>query len=313
MNLTEAIQDFLHERQGNTRTLAEQALRYYAEWFEHTTGEVLTLENWTTTDLRDYRTYLINTKRKKGGGHLQPSTVNTYNRALSSFCNWCADHQPPLMPRNPMPKKFGVQIQPKDVTALDRNQENKLLRILEADDPLKRFIVLFLMNTGLRNSELVSLTLQDIWLGSEDQTLNTMLDNVPQAKAFRSGMVIVRQGKGTKYREVDLNAVARQTVLDYLKVRPRIESDRVLISLKRRAPLTKWGIIEVCRRYERLLDSRLHAHLLRHTFGTKVTRASSIEVAADLLGHSSSETTRSFYVQRDTAARKNAIDQIGEM
>jgi integrase len=41
----------------------------------------------------------------------------------------------------------------------------------------------------------------------------------------RKGSVVVREGKGTKRREIPLNTRARKSILDYLRVRPEVGSE----------------------------------------------------------------------------------------
>lgn len=63
-------------------------------------------------------------------------------------------------------------------------------------------LILFLLHTGLRISEALSLKLSDIELSE------------------RKGLVRVRQAKGITSRVVPLNATARKALQDWLAVRP---------------------------------------------------------------------------------------------
>jgi integrase/recombinase XerC len=55
--------------------------------------------------------------------------------------------------------------------------------------------------------------------------------------------------------------------------------------------------------------SRVHPHTLRHTFGTQLLRNGvDIVVVADLMGHATLDTTRS-YTRSSEADRARAIDQ----
>ena len=76
--------------------------------------------------------------------------------------------------------------------ALDEEQQRDLLRAAEDATPRDRAIVVLLLHTGLRLSELVALDVGDV------------------RTSARKGVVIVRSGKGDAYREVPLNATARE-------------------------------------------------------------------------------------------------------
>jgi integrase len=100
------------------------------------------------------------------------------------------------MTRDPIHKKVrGIKEQQQhEVEALDRSAENRLLRALESASALHRYIVLFLLHTGLRNSEFARLEMRDIELGEKKQTVSDLLNNLPHALAIRSGMAYVREG-----------------------------------------------------------------------------------------------------------------------
>jgi integrase/recombinase XerC len=132
-----------------------------------------------------------------------------------------------------------------------------------------------LYHTGLRAGELASLLLSDITLGE------------------RSGQVMVRRGKGNKARRIPLNTEARAVIRDYLQIRPSREILNFLIG-QRGEPLSAHAIYDVVVKYGRLagLDD-VAPHTLRHTFTrTLLACGTTINDVADLLGHSSLDTTR---------------------
>lgn len=308
MELDAAIAAYVEDKAP--APIATQVLSYFRAWFEQTTGEALTLANWTRNDTREWvYQYLSNIYKKPNGDHLSANTVNSYLRQLRAFAHWCVDND--LMQRDPTAKVKEVRIQKKPVQALDRNEENKLLRELEQEDPIYRFIILFLLHTGLRASELVGLELTDVQLGESGTTLDTLLSSVPKPEAFRSGVLTVRRGKGMKERDVELNATAREALLEYLRVRPRVESNQLLISLKTREPMTYAGVHYACEKYRTRTGIHLRPHRLRDAFGTKVYQATQdIKVVADLLGHGDINITAKYYLTNDAARRKSAVERI---
>ena len=132
-----------------------------------------------------------------------------------------------------------------------------------------------LYHTGLRAGEMASLLLSDITLGE------------------RSGQVMVRRGKGNKARRVPLNAEARAVIRDYLQIRPSCEILNFLIG-QRGEPLSAHAIYDVVVKYGRLAGlDEVSPHTLRHTFARALLVAGTpINDVADLLGHSSLDTTR---------------------
>ena len=104
---------------------------------------------------------------------------------------------------------------------LDKKQRAALLRAVdkEVEDAVRRYprlrliylrdaaIVKLILYTGLRVGEIVQLRMSDITLDE------------------RKGSVIVREGKGTKRREIPLNAKARKALSEYLIMRPNVDSD----------------------------------------------------------------------------------------
>ena len=120
-------------------------------------------------------------------------------------------------------------------------------------------IITTLLHTGLRVGELCA-------LATADMTLKP-----------RSGQLVVRRGKGMKYREVPLNAPAREALVTWLKHRAGLVGEDVAALF-----VTKYRVgIEVT------------PHTLQHTFGKSLLDAGvSIEQVATLLGHTSLEITR---------------------
>ena len=72
-------------------------------------------------------------------------------------------------------------------------------------------IVKLILFAGLRVGEIIQLRMNDI-----------ILEEL-------KGSVIVREGKGTKRREIPLNMKVRKAMLDYLSVRPDLSSDDLFL------------------------------------------------------------------------------------
>src|SRR4051812_3087006 len=67
------------ETSPQTRQAYRLDLLHFASWFSRTLGETFSPEAVTPTDVRDYRSYLINVEKR------QPATVNRRLAALRRF------------------------------------------------------------------------------------------------------------------------------------------------------------------------------------------------------------------------------------
>src|SRR5262249_47380898 len=122
MDIQEAFEAYLHERVDlaeSSVTMAKISMRLFRAWFLQTTGDELTLSNWTGQDTRQYMSHLLNVQRNRHGEHLKPATVNAYISHLKTFCNWCVDQG--YIERNPLARIKSLKQSRKSATILDRN------------------------------------------------------------------------------------------------------------------------------------------------------------------------------------------------
>lgn len=135
-----------------------------------------------------------------------------------------------------------------------------------------------LLYTGLRVSEVAALRV-------EDAVLNE-----------RSGKVIVRSGKGRKYREVPLHRETRGSLQSYLEVRldgGGGDKPGSYLFVGQRGPLGVRGIQMRLRALGKAAGMEVTPHQLRHTFATRLLREAGADLVtvAALLGHESVTTT----------------------
>ena len=178
--------------------------------------------------------------------------------------------------------------------ALDEEQQRDLLRGAEDATPRDRAIVVLLLHTGLRLSELVALDISDV------------------RTSARKGVVIVRSGKGDAYREVPLNPTARAVVDAWRKERAKLiaEGEQALLVGRGGGRLTARAVDLVVRKVARAAGLELSAHVLRHTCITKLVRkGSDVVLVAELAGHRRLETTRRYSLPSQ-ADRQLAMDGL---
>lgn len=239
-------------------------LRRFAVWFEQTNGQMMSPTAITHIDLSEYRQAMLHQDRAA-------STVNRHLSSVKKYLRWAlANGQIEKMPAIPK----GVKEMPLAPKALDRKEQLALLRAVQREgNPRDQAVIVTLLETGIRVSELVSLRGQDLELRE------------------RSGKVSIL-GKGTKQREVPLSADARRALSDYLEARPLPNPDAPLFR-GQRGGLTSRAIQYILNKYAYAARiSEIGPHALRHTFATNLlNRGVDIRLVAALLGHKHLNTT----------------------
>jgi len=228
---------------------------------------------------RDFKRHL---KLERGWA---PSSVNLALAAIDHF-NRFLGLGPAIVTRERL-----AQSAPR---ALDEDQQRDLVRAAEDASPRDRAIVVVLLHTALRLSELVGLDVDDVRISA------------------RKGLVIVRSGKGDAHREIPLNPAARAALEACLMARAEVMADaeRALFVGRQGRRLSPRAIDLVVRKVAGAAGLELSAHVLRHTCITKLVRAGNdIVLVAELAGHRRLETTRRYSLPSH-ADRQQAMDGL---
>lgn len=143
-------------------------------------------------------------------------------------------------------------------------------------------LVAALALTGLRNSELCRLKVEDV--------------------NMEVGLIHVIHGKGGKTRTVGLPARLAPLLRLYLDARPATTSPYLLVNANG-GPLTRDLVIRKFQRVSKIAGSKVTAHSLRRSFATDVAhnKGVSLDKLQLMLGHSDIVTTRN-YVQTSGSA-----------
>jgi integrase/recombinase XerC len=173
----------------------------YVDWLAERPGAEAALREPRARDFaaRDFKRHLKLERR------WAPSSVNLALAAVDHF-NRFVGLGPAVVSRE--------QLAHAAPRALDEDEQRALLRATQPVGPRDRAIVIVLLHTALRLSELVALDIDDVRISA------------------RKGLVIVRSGKGDAHREVPLNATARAALDAWLKDRRELvaEGERALLS-----------------------------------------------------------------------------------
>jgi integrase/recombinase XerC len=178
--------------------------------------------------------------------------------------------------------------------ALDADQKRALLRAAEESTARDRAIVALLLFTGLRLSEAAALRVADVRVSA------------------RKGVVVVRSGKGDAYREVELNALVRAMLDEWVTERSKIaaQGETSFFVSRTGNALSSRSIDLAVRRVAARARIELSAHVLRHTFVTGLVRAGNdLVLVAELAGHRRLETTRRYSLP-SKADRQKAVSDL---
>ncbi len=153
-------------------------------------------------------------------------------------------------------------------------QEYPRLLSLTGSNPRDYAILQVFLQTGIRVSELCSLTLSDVDL--TDRTLT------------------IHQGKGMADRTIELEKKGLQAIKNYLQTRPQSLSDVLFLNYQAE-PLSERGVQKLLAKYVKLagITKKISPHSLRHTFATyKAERGVSPYQLQQWLGHRNLTTTQ---------------------
>jgi len=164
--------------------------------------------------------------------------------------------------------------------------------IAAADSPWTRCAVVLLLSTGIRRSEAVAITLDDLDLEKRQ---------------------LLIRGKGGKERVVPLTDQAVEAIQAYLPHRTKTQDRHLFVSAWKGQPIHGRCInrmLKIVIQKAGLAGQGITPHKLRHTFATHLIRNNvDIRTVQELLGHSEIETTAK-YLHSDTKTKQAAVGKL---
>lgn len=283
-NILSAFEAWLYDQDKSAKTVSAYIsdMRQFEEWLD-TTGVAFDPADIITRDLIHYRDHLQRDRK--------PATVNRKLVSLKQFFAWAAETH--VIERDPARALKLVQFEPEPPRQLTKSEERAFVRAVEKEGNRRDIAIITLMlNTGLRREEVSKLMKKDIIIND------------------RSGSVIVRQGKGNKYREVPLNLTARKALSDYLEAEPHAH-DFLFPNIRQTDQrLDVRGINYLVEKYAKRAGLEdVTPHVLRHHFGYSTNKGAGLEVVQKLLGHKHINTTTR-YTTPTKDDLQNAVDRI---
>jgi integrase/recombinase XerD len=253
--ITDAYTDFFLSRQAMRCT--QQTLKFYA----YTAGKFIqwlqgqSVSTPAEIDARRVRAYLA----KLIDEGKSSTTIHGHARAVRTLLRfWYAEKYIPELIVFAMPK-----IERKRLPVLSAEQVRSLLALCNARE---KALMLLMVDTGLRRSEVVALNWGDL--------------------DILSGLARVVRGKGGKARSVVVGTTTRRALLAYRRTLP---TDTIPLFLSQRGDrLTGNGLRELLLRLSKRANITFSAHALRRTFVILSLRAGmDVLHLQALLGHSS--------------------------
>jgi integrase/recombinase XerC len=264
-----------------TRQAYLAAVKSFVAWLElreQGVGQALSAPRPRDLAARDYKRHM---KEQRGLG---PASVNQSLAALDHLFRFLGLGAA-IVRREELPRAAP--------RALELDQQRALLRAAEESTARDRAIVALFLFTGLRLAEASALRAADVRISA------------------RKGLAVVRSGKGDAYRTVELNALVRGMLDEWVKERARIApaAQEAFFVTRSGRRLSSRSVDLAVRRVAGRASLELSAHVLRHTFVTGLVRAGhDLVLVAELAGHRRLETTRRYSLPSQADRMKAVAD-----
>jgi integrase/recombinase XerD len=298
MRLSEAVNHFLLdcEVRGRTNTTLisyRYRLNDLVQLLEQLC-EVTELEKVNVNHLRQCVQHLLTAKvtyscgRRTEGDTLSPNTVRAHVRAFRAFFNWC--YQEELIDSNPVTRLGTPKVPKRIVPTFTPEHIDTMLATCDVRTVTgfrDYVILLFLLDTGVRISEVCGLHITDV----HDRYV----------KVF---------GKGRKEREIGMHPEMSKLLWKYIhKYRRPLDPSETALFIGRGRPLQTDGVHELIKRIQEksgLSGMKFSAHVFRHTFAKMyLERGGDLFKLSRELGHSDVQVTRIYLEDfSSTDARK---------
>jgi site-specific recombinase XerD len=305
MTIMEAIKGYILDcrtrgRSGRTIEWYEQKLTYFSRWISEE-SEVDKLNLVMVDHLRLFVLHLQtaqlgrNTSGKdEDATKISPLTVKGYVQVVKGFFNWC--HAEELIKKNPAARLKLPSVPTYMIPTFTSEHIKNMLDACDRSTPIgyrDYTIILVLLETGIRVSELCGLRLQDV---HEDHI-----------RVF---------GKGKKEREIGIAPGVGKCLWKYIhQYRDPAPDAKDLVFVNRHGhPLTRSGVERFLLELKSKLgitDVRVSAHTFRHTFARMyLENGGEIYKLSRLMGHSSVEVTEEYLKDFNVRAARQDQDRF---
>jgi len=282
LTLEQALTDFLKSLTGKNRSAGtvrayQTDIYQFITWLHDTNMVAVSPTNVERADITEYLAYLAE-RRLSGVSRARKLA------ALREYFRYLTDHA--LLQASPMTGVATPKREKHDRTALTRDEYLAMLSYAGGNARDYAILQVFLQ-TGLRVSELVALSMDDVDLTNH--------------------ILHVRAGKGMAARSIELERKATQAIKNYLATRPTAAAEQLFLNYTNE-PISERGVRKLVAKYLKLagIKKKASCHSLRHTFATaKAQQGISAYRLRDWLGHASLETTQIYiHLSKQNAQRE---------
>lgn len=234
-------------------------------------------------------------------GH-KMTTKNNYVALLNPFLTWASTMR--YLVKNPeddmpiysvlkiykLPKEDEIPEEERKVKYFTPEQVKMFMNEMPGKQKTRdRAILALFLATGLRVSELCSLTIGSI-VGHE------------------RGLVYVKR-KGGSWKYTEVADFCYKYLEDYLSTRDLQDLDAPLFLTSRKTPCNRQQIWDVLSRKERILGLQSGVHILRHTTISNVEKKGGAGVARDIANHTTLFMTNKY----DHTTQKERLEAINKL
>ncbi|HHG73958.1 MAG TPA: recombinase [Persephonella sp.] len=228
------------------------------------------VEKITKADIAKFRMVLQSKKRKS-------STIARKLACINSFFEYLIDLE--IVSSSPITRSHRPKISQKIPSALSHEEIKK---VISATRTLtERVIVVLMLTTGLRSSELLGIKRKNVLIEHEGKIYTT--DSIYTLNIKDQDIIYIRvEGKGGKEREVPITGEPMKLFYEYLMFN---SSDKVF-------PISYFSLWKMIVNIGKRCSISLHPHKLRHTAATIALQSGAeLRIIQELLGHASPITT----------------------
>lgn len=256
--------------QGMNKNSLEQYKMVINQFFDFVQKEITVCDD---QDISNFITYL---KQKD----LKSQTIKNKYRILSSIFGFMYDYH--YIADNPIKKISSPKMNQEFEEPITKDEEERIKLVCEKLKPKKSAKALaifnFLLDSGVRVTEMCNINLTDV--------------------NFIQREVHIRNGKGGKDRIVYFTEKTAVRIQEYLRTRNDIENgisinpDTPLFATIHNKKMNKVSVEKLMKEIGNAAGvSRLHPHLLRATFATRlVEKGVPLNIVAEMLGHANLHT-----------------------
>lgn len=265
------------ERSKGTIEIYSRDLIAFLKYLETLYNGPVYLEEITADDIENFLSMLKNTK------NYAPNSRSRNLYTLRSFYKYA--YKKEMVTRNIALSLDTIKLPKKERPYLTEEEGAELVDIIPI--PIIKLVVDFLLNTGLRISECLNLTLDDVNLDTK--------------------VIHIILGKGAKDRMVPINTNIYSLLLDYRENwRDADKSERFFATRKTGALSAVYVNTTIRKAVEKLgWKKHVSCHILRHSFASALVKKNvGLVQIQKLLGHSSLAIT-SVYTHTN-------LDQLAE-